>query len=94
MLTAINHPLANRNISIRPNPTNGNTTILIEHTSNGTLQLYLQDLLGRSHYLGKETLVIGENFIVKDLSDFPKGMYILTSWVDRKYQQSILLEIQ
>ena len=69
--------LVEENISVYPNPTNGNVTVDFNQLTGQTISIVLMDLNGRTLLNDQLINVSGEHKMNLDLSDFEDGMYIL-----------------
>jgi len=63
------------NVSLFPNPSNGETTLKINATTATTAKISIVNILGQSVYTQKATLVSGSNNIQLNVSEFASGVY-------------------
>lgn len=66
-----------QNVSIFPNPSQGEFVLSIESRSAGELHLEVKDLSGRALYVSEETLHQGKQDIKLKLDHLSKGVYFL-----------------
>jgi len=64
-------------ISIYPNPSNGNFTITVNSQENGFSQIYLYDLMGQTTFSTQMDILPGNNTEKIDIGVYPTGIYFL-----------------
>jgi hypothetical protein len=65
-------------VTVHPNPTNGNTTIVISSTKDTEVKVALHDILGQEVSSVTKNIAKGGNEIVQDWSMFAAGTYTVT----------------
>ncbi len=78
--------------TLRPNPTNGNTQIVLELEKRSNIKLTVYNMLGmQTTNILEQELNSGEQVINLDLSDYAKGIYFVKFDLDGKiYSQKLL----
>jgi hypothetical protein len=65
-------------MSIYPNPTSGNVTLLLDYPSNDNLEINIFDLSGKTVYQNNIGLSIGVNQKLLDINYLTSGIYLLS----------------
>ncbi|MFP4471793.1 MAG: S8 family serine peptidase [Bacteroidales bacterium] len=92
-VTAVEEPLANGEINIYPNPSNGHFNISVSDAGTQDYDLRVIDLYGRVVYQGTAASASGRINQSVGLSHLAKGVYFLQlKSADRTYQSKISIE--
>ncbi len=79
------------NLSVYPNPTNGNVTVSFQSNATDNVSLALYDVQGRLIRSNVAASVVGNFEYTMNLSDFPTGVYLLKiSQGDLTYNKKIV----
>ena len=79
--------------TVYPNPTSGNVTIVFSSASEQTYNLRMMDVTGRMVFAQEYLSVIGGNHFELNLSDVPKGLYlVLLQNEDGVMQQRVVVD--
>lgn len=76
----INHHTNSPIISVFPNPTSDKITISIKDMPETAIQVELQDVLGKTIIKTNSEIVHDTYLKTLDLSDLPRGVYLLVVW--------------
>jgi hypothetical protein len=96
MSTAIKPINSENNLSqfvVYPNPSNGLFSVRFLANSNEVYKIIITDLQGKKLYEKVGASIIGENKIMADVNQFPKGIYLIQlSSSSRFNSQKLILE--